>query len=177
MWWGKRLFNLILGIKMDENIIIASYHEAGHALMAYIVGWSINSIELYIQNNRLTSAITNYDFGLDLINDSTNLNRRLLCLMGGPISQALFQGINQIDIDILGQDGVTIDNLLAHLNRQAKENIIQTSMNTTATFMSFNDNIIARQQIAEILIERHNIYTDEFHQIMSLNNVRQMNFN
>jgi predicted LPLAT superfamily acyltransferase len=97
--------------------------------------------------------------------------------MGGPISQALFQGINQIDIDILGQDGVTIDNLLAHLNRQAKENIIQTSMNTTATFMSFNDNIIARQQIAEILIERHNIYTDEFHQIMSLYNVRQMNFN
>ena len=97
--------------------------------------------------------------------------------MGGPISQALFQGINQIDIDILGQDGVTIDNLLAHLNRQDKENIIQTSMNTTATFMSFNDNIIARQQIAEILIERHNIYTDDFHQIMSLNNVRRMNFN
>lgn len=145
--------------------------------MAYIVGWSINSIELYIQNNILTFAITNYDFGLDLINDSTNLNRRLLCLMGGPISQALFQGINQIDIDILGKDGVTIDNFLAHLNRQDKENIIQTSMNTTATFMSFNDNIIARQQIAEILIERHNIYTDDFHQIMSLNNVRRMNFN
>ena len=161
---------------MDENIIIAAHHEAGHALMAYIVGWTINSIELNIQNEQLNSAVTNYNFGEDL-NNNVNLNRRLLCLMGGPISQLVFQGNNQIDINTLGEDGATIDNLLAHLNQRTKEQTIQDSIDTTANFLNFKDNIKARLQIIEILIERHTITPDEFHQIMTLNNVRRMNFN
>jgi hypothetical protein len=162
---------------MDKNIIIAAHHEAGHALMAYIVGWTISSIELNVQSNILNFAITQYDFGNDINNNEINLKRRILCLMGGPISQALFQDNYKIDLDTLEQDGVTIDNLLTHIDILTKEDIIQSSINTTATLLNFKDNINARNQITEILIKRHGIMQNDFHQIMISNNVKRMDFN
>jgi ATP-dependent Zn protease len=162
---------------MDEYIIIAAHHEAGHALMAYIVGWTINSIKLHIKNDQLICAITNYNFGEDIINTETNLKRRLLCLLGGPISEAQFQRKNKLDIDALGHDGTTIDNLLHHLHRLDKENIIQDSINTTANFMKFTNNFNAKNQIVEVLLDQSNIDSDQFHQIMISNNITRMNFN
>ena len=157
--------------------MIAAYHEAGHAIMAYIVGWTISSIEMDIHNNELNYARTTYDFNIDLIDNEINLQRRLLCLIGGPVSQALFQNTNQIDIDTLGNDGIMIDNLLTHLSQETKEDIIQCAINDTATILSLNDSLNAVQQIVEILINAHNITSDEFHQIMILNNVTRMDFN
>lgn len=176
LYMFTKLFN-IFKRKMDENIIIAAHHEAGHAIMAYIVGWSINSIELNVQNGILNFATTSYDFGDDTHNNEVNLKRRILCLMGGPISQALFQNNYKIDLDTLEQDGLTIDNLLAHMDIQTKEDIVQSSINTTATFLKFKDNLNASKQIAEILIHRHGIMQNDFHQIMISNNVKRMDFN
>lgn len=164
--------------KIDNNIIIAAQHEAGHALMAYIVGWTINSIELHIQSNKLISAITKYNFGVDLNNNNnSNLSRRLLCLMGGPISQALFLQNTQIDIDTMGQDGITIDNMLTHLDLSTKNQVIQDAINTTAHFLSYHNNIKARQQISKILIKRYSLTQNEFHQVINSNNVLQMDLN
>lgn len=160
---------------MDENIIIAAHHEAGHALMAYIVGWTINSVELNIQNDQLNYGVTNYNFG-EAINNSY-IDRRLHCLMGGPISQTLYQNNELIDIDTLGPDGDLIDNLLDQLNKSDKEHTIQESIYATATILNIKDNINAIRQIVDILMERHSITPCEFHQIMNINNVKRMDFN
>jgi hypothetical protein len=162
---------------MDENIIIAANHEAGHALMAYIVGWTISSIKLNVQNDILKEAFTQYDFYDDIIENEINLNRRILCLMGGPIAQALFQNNLILNLDTLEKDGLTIDSLLANTDIQTKENIIQSSINYTATILNTEVNKNARNQIVDILILRHGLIAEEFHQIMISNSVKRMSFN
>ena len=132
---------------MDNNILITAHHEAGHALMAYIVGWSINSIELYIQNGVLEYGVTNYDFGIDKMDNSININRRIHCLLGGPVSQAIYEKNNQIDIDNLGKDGVHIDELLSSLDNRHKEITIKEAIDTTATLLNINSVIKAKEII------------------------------
>ncbi len=97
---------------MDENIIIASHHEAGHAVMAYVVGWNIKSINLVVENEKLKNGITNYDFIEDNQANHVNLNRRIHALMGGPIAESFYRGEKQINLDLLGVDGIRIDELL-----------------------------------------------------------------
>ena len=113
---------------MDKYIIITAHHEAGHAIMAHIVGWTINSIVLDVKNGILQNGVTNYNFGDDEIDNCTNLNRRILCLMGGPIAQTIHEKVNKIDIDRLGKDGDLIDALLFNLDSQSKTRIIQESI-------------------------------------------------
>lgn len=161
---------------MDENIIITAHHEVGHAIMAHIVGWTINSIVLNVQNDILQFGVTNYNFGNDEINDWTNLNRRILCLMGGPIAQAIHENVNHIDINTLGQDGVIIDNFLLNLDPQTKANTIQDSINATATFLQIEDSRNARELIAERLIINHTISRAEFLEIVNGCNILRLDF-
>jgi len=51
---------------MDKNIEIAANHEAGHAIMAYKVGWNINEIKIVIEKGVLQHAVTKYDHGNSL---------------------------------------------------------------------------------------------------------------
>jgi len=162
---------------MDENIKIASFHEAGHGIMSYIVGWTISTIELQVENNILVNAVTNYDFGNNFENSHINLNRRVFCLVGGPISEAFYRGEKYINLDILGQDGITIDNLLNGLSPQEKESKIQEALNTTATLLNIENSKTASQEISEILIENRILSADEFHIIMERNKITRMNFN
>ncbi len=141
---------------MDEYIIITAHHEAGHALTAYIVGWTINEIELNVKEGILQYGVTRYNYGVDKINNWTNLNRRILCLMGGPIAQKIYEKSNYINIDSLGQDGKSIDDLLSSLDRQRKEETIQNSIDKTATLLNTTENITARQLIVDKLINTSN---------------------
>ena len=162
---------------MDENIIITAHHEAGHALMAHIAGWTINSIVLNVQNGILLCGVTNYNFGGEEMNNRTNLSRRILCLMGGPIAQAIHQNNNRIDIDTLGQDGISIDTFLSNLDSQTKANSIQESINSTAIFLQITANKNARQLIADRLINNLTISQLEFVEIVNGCNVSRMDFN
>jgi ATP-dependent Zn protease len=159
---------------MDENIIIASHHEAGHAIMAYVVGWNISSIELLIENGILKMGVTNYEFGEDNLEDFVNLNRRIHALIGGPIAEIFFRGESHIDLDLLGVDGVRIDELLkTDLN---KDNTIQAAINLTATFLNFPNCKSAINEIAQILIETSSLSKEHFNMIMQKHKVHQMNF-
>ncbi|POY38591.1 hypothetical protein C3K47_04130 [Solitalea longa] len=161
---------------MDKNVIIAAHHEAGHSLMAFIVGWSIDSIELNIENDTLLFGVTKYNFEGDEIDSLINLNRRILCLMGGPIAQALYENSSMINIDTLGPDGETIDILLTNLTLQEKEYTIQRSINSTANFLNMNTNRNARHLIVDRLINDLTISQTEFLDLVKACNVRRMNF-
>jgi len=162
---------------MDENIIITSHHESGHALMAYIVGWSIDSIILKIENEKLLYGVTNYDFCGETTDDWTNLNRRVHCLVGGPISQAFYENNNRIDLDMLGQDGITIDYLLSSFDSRTKEDTIQNAITTTATLLQISENRKAKIMITEFLMQNHKISQTEFIEIVKSCNVVRIKFN
>lgn len=159
-----------------DNIITTAYHEAGHALMAYITGWSIKSIILNIEKKKLIYGLTTYNFNDDQINSQTNLNRRILCLMGGPIAQAIYENNLMLNIDILGKDGETIDDLLSHLNIIDKQNFIQDSINITATILQINTNKNALKRIAEKLINDHQLFESDFIQLLNEFKITKMNF-
>ncbi|RZJ76448.1 MAG: hypothetical protein EOO45_02215 [Flavobacterium sp.] len=100
---------------MDQNINIAAYHEAGHALVAYIVGWSVPKIVLTIENGTLIQANTAYDNGDDknyvdviksfpssrsMLNGMTSAQKKEvymvskkmhLCVIAGPMAQYYFE--------------------------------------------------------------------------------------
>lgn len=161
---------------MDENIIIASFHEAGHAIISYIVGWTIDTIKLQVENDILVNAVTKYDFGNDTENSIINLNRRVFCLVGGPISEAFYQNKNSINLNILGQDGITIDNLLNGISLPEKEKIIQQALNDVATLLNSENSQNASQEISKILIEKRSLSAIEFSTIMENNNIKRMKF-
>lgn len=159
---------------MDENINIASYHEAGHAIMAYIVGWNIKSIDLQVENGILQMGVTNYEFTEDNQEPHVNMNRRILALMGGAIAELFYRGENQIDLDLLGIDGVNVYKLLN--NDINKENTIQTAINETATFLNLHMCKAAIKEIATLLVETHNLSKELFNEIMIKHKVPQMSF-
>jgi hypothetical protein len=161
---------------MDENIIIASFHEAGHAIISYIVGWTIDTIKLQVENDILVNAVTKYDFGNDTENSIINLNRRVFCLVGGPISEAFYRNENSINLNILGQDGITIDNLLNGISLPEKEKIIQQALNDVATLLNSENSQNASQEISKILIEKRSLSAIEFNTIMENNNIKRMKF-
>lgn len=100
---------------MDPNIEIAAYHEAGHALLAYTVGWSVPQIVLQIENGALEGATTSYhnyqDGGyVDVINkfpstyqvlktmtpeqkdEAYHASKKMhYCVIAGPITQFYFE--------------------------------------------------------------------------------------
>ena len=161
---------------MDENIIIAAYHEAGHSILAYIVSWTIQSASLTVRDNHLVDARTSYNFGNDDLNDDVNLRRRIYCLMGGPVSESLYRNENEINLDFLGIDGVLIDQLLNHYPLWEKEQLIEETLEAVATFMSMNSVLSARQEISQVLQENHTISNNEFEEIITRFNVPRINF-
>ena len=171
-----RLYSPLGAIKkyMDENIIIASHHEAGHAVMDYVVGWNIKSINLVAHNEKLKKGITNYDFIEDNQANQVNLSRRILALMGGPLAESLYRGEKQISLDLLGIDGIRIYELLK--DDVNKDDTIQTALNQTATFLNFPMCKAAIDEIASLLIETYYLYKDKFNKIMTKHKVPQMNF-
>jgi ATP-dependent Zn protease len=161
---------------MDDNILICAHHEAGHALMAYIVGWSISSITLNIVDNVLQFGVTNYDFGDADMGATENLNRRILCLLSGPISQLLFEEKNEMNIDNLGPDGITIDSLLVGYTSQKKEEIIADSMRIITTLLANNVNKTAKLKVVEKLMKHKNISQEQFHNILEGFDIKRMKF-
>lgn len=173
MWLDK--LSQILGFKekkkpVDEFIIIAAYHEAGHALMAFFVGWGITSINLNVENGLLTKegAITNYNFNGDQMDNQRNIIRRIYCVLAGPVSERIYTGDYEIKLDKIGPDGEVIDNYLANLNRRDKEIIIQDSIKDTFEFMNDEPVRNARQNIADVLINNHTMSYGEFIEIVNL---------
>ncbi|TDP01550.1 hypothetical protein [Flavobacterium sp. 245] len=159
-----------------SNTTRTAYHEAGHALMSYITGWSIKSVILKFENEELIYGLTTYNFNDDEINTQANLNRRILCLLGGPISQAIYENNSMLNIDTLGKDGENIDYLLSHLKIIDKENFIRNSIKTTATILQINENKKALKSIAEKLINDHQLFENDFIQLLNKFNITRMNF-
>ncbi len=157
---------------MDKNIEIAANHEAGHAIMAYIVGWNIESIKLTIENGTLISGKTTYDFCDDIAENPTNLHRRILCLMGGPIAEILFRKENSIDLDKLGQDGELIDDLL--MNVLDKDIIIEDQITLTVSLLNIPNTRLATEEIVNNLIATNNLTQEDFIEIASKHEIRQM---
>ncbi len=161
---------------MDDNILICAHHEAGHAIMAYIVGWSINSITLNIEDKVLKFGVTNYDFGKEDTDASIDLDRRILCLLSGPISQFLFEEKGEMNIDNLGTDGINIDKLLFRYDSVAKEKKITEFIEISATLLEIDENKNARLRIVENLIENKNLSQEEFHVILEDFDIKRMQF-
>ncbi|MEQ8362028.1 MAG: hypothetical protein RH948_04110 [Cyclobacteriaceae bacterium] len=96
----------------EKRVInITAYHEAGHSLMAYFVGWSVQSIEIVLKGNQVEYGATRYNHGEDteyifmMSERPTEFNRlnsdqkqacihagqkRIYALMGGPIAENIF---------------------------------------------------------------------------------------
>jgi hypothetical protein len=161
---------------MDENIIISAHHEAGHALIAHIVGWSIDSIILNIENGLLKCGVTKYDYKGDEINNLTNLRRRLLCLLGGPISQAFYENSTHLAFDSMGEDGKSIEKLLDSFNLTQRTKLIEDSITITSNLLRFVENKNAIAAIKNYLITNHSINQAEYINILNKFNIKIMDF-
>lgn len=164
---------------MDEQIIIGAHHEAGHALTAYIVGWSINSITVEIEGDLLIKGITNYNYGNDYVNTNwTNIKRRIMCLLGGPIAQTLYENCSHIDLDTLGHDGKLLNDILNSMDSGIRAQVnIQELIKNVATILNMNDHKEALLKIAQRLIDVHELSKEEFMELMTKHNIHRMNFN
>jgi hypothetical protein len=97
-----------------NNIQLCSYHESGHTVMAYFVGWEIDSIKIKFQDDLVLNGVTKYNYGEDeyfvdyLMNFEANediynkfnsqqkkycltvAEKRIYTLLGGPSAEKEF---------------------------------------------------------------------------------------
>jgi hypothetical protein len=164
---------------MDQEIPKSAYHEAGHAVSAYIVGWSINSIKLEVEKDVLLKGVTSYDYGKDIFDSYENVNRRAICLLGGPIAQKLYEKDLKIDIDLLGPDGMVLREIQKFFLVNYGENFdIQEMIGITSNLLQINQNWQAVNAIVSELMKSKTYSIDKitFEEITKSYKISRMNF-
>lgn len=161
---------------MEKDLLsICSYHEAGHALMSYIVGWNIHSISIIRENEMIIGGTTKYDFGVNESHDFIFLQKRIHCLLGGPVSQAIYEGKAIINFDELGSDGKLIYRLLANLSSVERDRIIQDGINQTYKFLNFTKCKLAIEEIAKVVFTDLILSKETFNEIVKNAQIPIMN--
>lgn len=98
-------------LHLNSEILKVAYHEAGHALMAHFVGWSIHFIKIEPVDATLYMGETNYDFNDELPLAFENLHRTLIRILGGPVSQMIYEDSDFLIPNQLENDGEKINEL------------------------------------------------------------------
>lgn len=181
----------------DERIInITAYHEAGHTLMAYFVGWSVNNIEIVFNGSIVDHGVTRYSHGTDtryvsLIaekqNDFNTLTieekiecaqagqKRIFSIMGGPIAEKIFinGGVNKgfyIDFsDNTVPDSRIInqfDYFLRACDNQHDHDFVTKGLNQVATLFSQSVFWNPIERIAKVLSKTHYIDGNRIEEIL-----------
>jgi len=159
---------------MDSFLPSAAHHEAGHALMSYIVGWSIEYIEFRFDETVLTEAVTKYDVLGQNKSSPFFVKRRLLCLLGGPVAQVIFEKRTKINIDELGPDGVLIDAMLSGMDSIQKERLINDTINAVSIFLRLAASVAARDSIVKELLSAHRLLPEKFIAIVTDHQVARL---
>jgi len=160
---------------MDPEIIKGAYHEAGHVLMAYYVSLPIESIRLLIENNLLTRGVTKYDFSNIDQHDPSNRFRRIVCLLGGPLSQNIYEGVQIIDLDKLGEDGISIDSILNTMPPSDRSSFeLQGLIGSISNKLISSNYTRARQAISSKLISDHYIGQPDLNNLFDSFNLEQL---
>ena len=153
---------------MDPEIIRTAWHETGHTLMAYYAGIHVESVTLHFENNLLTHGSTRYDFTHVGEFDNSILLKRLIALLGGPLSQKIYESDPEIDLNNLGTDGDTIRDLLASMTLDQRLNLdLQGLIGGISTRLSTGSYAQARENICNRLIEYHQIHQPDLNSILT----------
>lgn len=149
---------------MNNFLLKAANHEAGHALMAYIVGFSIDSITLWYEGVEV-AGITKYDFnGLQKVTQANQL-RRLYCVLGGPAGEALLTGTTRLNLN--GPDFETVNGLLLGMNVGEREILLSNSGRSVLGLLSLPGAASARALIVKELTSRLYLSHDMFEEIVA----------
>lgn len=160
---------------MDPEIIKGAYHEAGHALMAYYVRLPVESVKLLIENNLLIRGITKYDFANIDQDDPSNGFRRIVTLLGGPLSQNIYEGIQFIDLDRLGEDGISIDSILSTMHPSDRSSLeLPRLIGSISNKLISGNYARARQAIGSKLIGDHYIDQPDLNNLFDSFNLEQL---
>lgn len=149
---------------MDNTIKRSAYHESGHAVMGFFVGYNINRIEVASTGD----GVTEIDYAEDLLLCTALLNlsepeiinslpsqtkqnipvtadKLIYVLTGGPIAEALFiQGfdfVGQLEIELSGPDLIrceSIDSFLAHYLPEHPINSLEGMLKKASEILKLN---------------------------------------
>ena len=152
---------------MDPFVVTAAHHEAGHALMAYLFGWSIDYIKLeFAKNGEFQHGVTRYNE-----ENAFNLEVRILCLIAGPVAQAIYEQNNIIDLNHLGPDGKSIDTLCMAMTSVQKNQLLERLFEGASMLLRQNNLRSAREAIVSKLILAKYMHWDSFSQICKDHNI------
>jgi|GEM_PF-4340870 hypothetical protein len=166
---------------IDKKIISTAFHEAGHAITAHIVGWSINFIHIETKNSKLLKGVTNYDFiGQDNgFIEEFGCHRRIYCLIGGPVAHAIHDQRSEITDEYLSADGKAVDQINKTLSQNGIEPIsIHETINDLAPLYRTVKYWNAITEVAESILNNDNLYIEksEFEAIVNKHNLIILKF-
>jgi hypothetical protein len=147
---------------MNPEILKVAYHEAGHALMAYFVGWSIHFIKIEPYDATLYQGVTKYDFKEESPLAEENLFKTLIRILGGPVSQMIFENSVILIPSQLGNDGDKINELVSRLSPNDYNNGYKYYVAYTRNELLKQPYFSAREEIAIHLATSFNMSKEEF---------------
>lgn len=131
--------------------------------MAYIVGFSLDSIKLWYEGIEV-AGITKYDFNGPQKVTQANQLRRLYCVLGGPAGEALLTGTTRLNLN--GPDFEIVNGLLIGMDVGEKEILLSNSGRSVLGLLSLPGAVSARALIVKELTSSSYLSRDMFEKIV-----------
>ena len=80
---------------MDEDEILTAYHEAGHAVVGYALGGTVDSMQLGGEPDEWLPARfgdCRVRWSIADVSTNTHARRELLTILGGPVAEMIYLG-------------------------------------------------------------------------------------
>ncbi len=167
--------------KMSEETLnmlnLASHHEAGHVAYGYFVGWAVESVDVFIENDIYKGASTIYDFKADndflvLLNNNLNLVltesnkssliKRFITTLGGSIAESKF--LNKDFIKVLTRNESDLRKVLyfskAIISLTDNKELPQKITQNATTLINLDAVESAVERISQLVVSSDNYHVN-----------------
>jgi len=157
-----------------QEIVTASHHEVGHALLSYHVGFLFEFFELQFNGTEFDRGRIRYDFkGIE--SNSENGLLRIQCALGGPIAQTIFEkGILNLNRPEFESDRKVINDVLTGASLEEWKNLVDKQIVIVQAFLEESQSMEARKSIAQELFQSRKISYQKFINLAKKYNVRTL---
>lgn len=157
------------------ELVSASHHEVGHALLSYHVGFLFEFIELQVKGAEFHGGRVLYDFkGVE--SNTENGLLRIQCALGGPIAQTIFEkGILDLYRPEFARDRSIINGILTGANLKQWKDVVDKQSTIVQAFLEEPQSMEARKFIAQQLFQSHKISYVRFTELAKIYKVRRLN--
>jgi ATP-dependent Zn protease len=160
----------LVDAQMDEAI--AAYHEAGHAVIAVVLGGQI--IEATIERNALDAPERDGLVSVrwrELANKQAQLIRELQIVLAGPVAEAIYR---DIEVDLVAHPEWKHDLIaaiqllrLANINDMKAQALMLQTMRQLKRVMDDESHWQAIAEVADLLQAHETIEGEEVHEIVA----------